>query len=225
MIVAIDGPAGSGKSSTARAVAEHLGFRHLESGALYRGLTFAALRAGIPTEHWDALSHDQLVKLAVRAEPDGRGFRILVGDQEVSHELRSSDVNRHVSHMSRIPAVRAWLLDGLRAAASGADLVADGRDMGTVVFPDADVKVFLTADIETRARRRLREDARSDDPDSLLHETARLAARDRSDSERPVAPLRIAPDATRIDTTNLDFDAQVERIVGLVLARRERPPA
>ncbi|MCI0436482.1 MAG: (d)CMP kinase [Gemmatimonadetes bacterium] len=221
MIVTIDGPAGSGKSSSARAVADELGFRYLESGAFYRGLTLAALRAGISPEHWDGLDANALDALAVHAVPGERGFRILAGAEDISSELRSPAVNARVSAMARVPAVRAWLLDSLRSAARGADLVAEGRDMGTVVFPDADVKIFLTANLETRARRRLGESGDADPAlDALAAEEARLAERDRVDRERSVAPLRAADDAIHVDTTGLSFEAQVARIVALVRAAR-----
>ncbi len=223
MIVTIDGPAGSGKSSTARAVAERLGYRHLESGAFYRALTVAALRSGIEPAHWDALDDQALAALRVRVTPAERGFRIFAGDEEVTDALREPAVNTEVSRMARVPAVRAWLLDSLRDAAKGVNLVAEGRDMGTVVFPDAEVKCYLTASLTTRARRRLAEAGQADpSADELAAEEARLAARDRVDSQRAVAPLRPAADAIHIDTTTLDFDEQVARIEALVRAAAAR---
>jgi cytidylate kinase len=224
VIVAIDGPAGSGKSSTARAVAQRLGFRHLDSGAFYRALTLAALRAGLPAESWNDLTAGDLDALAVRGVPADTGFRLEIGGRDVSDAIRSPEVNAHVSLMARVPAVREWLLGRLREAGRGVDLVADGRDMGTVVFPAAEVKVFLVADRLTRARRRLLErGATGDDPAAIRAEAERLAERDRIDSGRSVAPLRRAPDAIEIDTTELPFDAQVERICALVAARRGAP--
>lgn len=220
MIVTIDGPAASGKSSTARAVAERLGFRHLESGALYRGLTHAALRAGIPSDTWDDLSPERLDALGVHARPGPRAFRIFAREHDVTNELRGEEVNRAVSRMARVPAVREWLLDTLRAAARDTDLVADGRDMGTVVFPNADVKFFLTASLEARAHRRALEHTSQPDPHRIAAEREDLAERDRIDTERTVAPLRPAGDAIHIDTTTLTFDDQVARIVEIVNARR-----
>jgi CMP/dCMP kinase len=220
VIIAIDGPAGSGKSSTARAVARALGFHHLDSGAFYRALTHAALAAGIDPERWDALAPADLDRLDVGAEPAGDGYRMTVGGRDVARELRSADVNAHVSRMARVPAVRAWLLDQQRAAAARGDLVADGRDMGTIVFPDAELKVFLVAAPEERARRRLAEQGTTDPtPAQLQAEAERLLARDRSDSERAVAPLRRADDAIEIDTTALTFPEQVDRIVGFARDR------
>lgn len=220
MIIAIDGPAGSGKSTTARAVAHRLGFHHLDSGAFYRAVTLAGLEAGIPLEHWPGLSRVDLEALDVHARAHDRGYRLLAGDDDITDRLRSPRVNEHVSEMARIPAVRAWLLDRLRAVAGQGDLVADGRDIGTVVFPDADLKVFLTADLETRARRRLAEyGTRDPDPAEVDAEVHRLRERDRGDAERAVAPLRRAADAVVLDTTDLGFDEQVDAVVELTRAR------
>lgn len=213
MIIAIDGPAGSGKSSTARAVAEALGFRHLDSGAFYRALTWAALQSGIPVEDWAGLTPGQLDALNVTSEPGGTGFTMLVDGNPVSREIRSQEVTARVSDMARVPAVRDWLMGSLRAAASTADLVADGRDIGTVVFPDADLKVFLVADPAERARRRLLQMSTQPDGKTLQAEIARIEARDRADASRETAPLRQADDARVLDTTSLSFDQQVNRIV------------
>ncbi|HEX7119660.1 MAG TPA: (d)CMP kinase [Longimicrobiales bacterium] len=223
MIIAIDGPAGSGKSTTARAVARRLGFRHLDSGAFYRALTYAALRAGAPVERWDDLSRAELDAFDVHAEPADETFRLRVGGEDVTREIRSPEVNAHVSRMARVPAVREWLLGRLREAARGVDLVADGRDIGTVVFPEAELKIFLSADVAIRARRRLAENGVVDpDDETLAAEIARLHARDRMDTEREVAPLRMADDAVPVDTTSLTFDEQVERIVRLAEEREGR---
>jgi CMP/dCMP kinase len=221
VIIAIDGPAGSGKSSSARAVARRLGFRHLDSGAFYRALTLAALRAGIPPASWQSLGASDLADLRVEAVPAPEGYHFLAGDEVVDDRLRSSDVNAHVSLMAKAPGVRAWLLDRLRAAADGVDLVADGRDIGTIVFPDADLKIFLVAEPRTRALRRLREQGLADpSPAAIDAEVERLGERDRIDSERDIAPLRRADDAVEIDTSALDFAEQVERIVARARARR-----
>jgi cytidylate kinase len=218
VIIAIDGPAGSGKSTTAEAVARALGFRHLDSGAFYRALTHAALHADWPEEQWDHLRPEQLDALGVNARAVDDGLRLYAHDEDITHRLRTPEVNAHVSQMARVPSVRSWLLSRLRAVGQGTDLVADGRDMGTVVFPDAQLKVFLTADPETRARRRLAEQGRTEPgEEELAAETARLAGRDRVDSERTISPLRPAEDAVLLDTTGLSFEDQVRAIV--VLAR------
>lgn len=217
MIITIDGPAGSGKSSTARAVARALAIRHLDSGAFYRALTLAALDAGIPVERWNELTSEQLDALGVQATQGPAGYVFSVRGRDITQELRSERVNAAVSRMAAVPAVRHWLFEHLRAAARGTDLVADGRDMGTVVFPEADLKVFLTCDLESRARRKLRErGVENPDADALQAEMRSLAERDRLDSSRSHSPLRPAPDAVRLDTSNLTFDEQVARVVDLV---------
>lgn len=219
MIIAIDGPAGSGKSSTAKAVAERLGFRHLDSGAFYRAITYAALNAGIPVETWPNLDAAALNEFDIRAEPGPHGFEFYIGDRKVTAEIRSAEVNAHVSPMAAVPAVREWLMGQLRATAMSSDLVADGRDIGTVVFPDAAVKVFLIAQSETRAKRRLAENGNPTPTYiDIQNEVDRLGLRDRMDSQRATAPLKQASAAVVIDTTALSFEEQVEKIVALARA-------
>lgn len=223
MIIAIDGPAGSGKSSTAKAVARRLGFRHLDSGAFYRAITFAALERGVEPQRWDGLDASELNDLQVYAVPSESGFEFFVGDRNVTDEIRSPEVNAHVSQMAAVPAVRGWLLGQLREAGRAGRLVADGRDIGTVVFPQADLKVFLVAQSETRARRRLAEMGNSAPSRvEIQNEVDRLGKRDRMDSQRSTAPLKQAEDAVVVDTTTLTFDQQVEEIVGLARKRLSR---
>jgi cytidylate kinase len=220
IIIALDGPAGSGKSSTARAVAERLGYRHLDSGAFYRALTWAALRANIPADEWTGLTPEQLDALDVHGAPEGRSYTLTVSGWDVSEAIRTPEVNAHVSRMAAVPAVREWLMDALREAGARGGLVADGRDIGTVVFPDAELKAYLVADPEERARRRLREQGSGDPSEENVREEARrLLGRDEIDSGRAVAPLAEAADAVRIDTTALTFEAQVEAVVKLAKER------
>jgi 3-phosphoshikimate 1-carboxyvinyltransferase len=218
-IVTLDGPAGSGKSSTAREVARRLGFRHLDSGALYRALTHALLASGIPPSEWPALATESLSRFEIRLHPAaGQGFEVLLNGRVLEDAaLRSQEVTAHVSTVASLPAVRRWLLERQREAGSAGNLVADGRDMGTAVFPDADVKVFLVARLDERSRRRLRDHGvPAPTPDDLTREAERLQERDKRDSEREASPLRMPEDAWELDTTALDFDAQVEAIVARV---------
>jgi cytidylate kinase len=221
VIIAIDGPAGSGKSSTAKAVARALGFRHLDSGAFYRAVTYAALQTDVDPQRWDQLTPAELERFGIQAQPADNGFRLYRFGVDLTDSIRLPAVNAHVSQIARVVAVRQWLFSRLRAAAHDSDLVADGRDMGTVVFPDADLKIFLTADPAERARRRLIEQGiLGPTPAQVEAEKVRLTERDRIDSERSVSPLRPAEDAVRLDTTQLGFEEQVEAIVTLARARK-----
>lgn len=214
-VIAIDGPAGSGKSTTAKAVASRLGFAHLDSGALYRALTLAALDAGTP------LRGDAILALAgslpvrlVRA-PDG--FRPEVAGADASHAIRSDRVTARVSEVAALPPVRQWVNEQLRQAARAhhPGVVVDGRDIGTVVFPEAPLKVFLTASPEERAHRRLSQMGRARDRNSVGRASQELVRRDDQDSSREVAPLKPAADAVVLDTTSLAFEAQVARVMDL----------
>ncbi len=214
-VITVDGPAASGKSSTAREVARRLGIRHLDSGALYRALTYALLDEGVPQEEWVELEADDLESLQVQVEPTEEGIRIRHRDRPLDSELRTARVTARVSSLASVSAVRSWLLRRQREAARHGALVAEGRDMGSVVFPDADLKIFLVADLEERARRRLRERGEEEGPDAVRDEALRLARRDRDDETRSVAPLRKAEDAVEVDTTGLTLDEQVDRIVAM----------
>lgn len=221
-VVAIDGPSASGKSSTARAVAEALGFAHLDSGSLYRGVTLVALREagrrGLSGSRVLALDPETILRAAedrgLMLQSDGVGFSAYLEGEPAEEELRSSEVTAQVSAVAAIPVVREWVNTRLRAMVrAGQDVVVDGRDIGTVVFPDADLKIFLTASPEARAGRRISQRGMAVHPDHLDAETAALAARDRADSTRAVAPLRPAEDAIHLDTTSMDFAEQVRFIV------------
>jgi cytidylate kinase len=200
-------------------VARRLGFRHLDSGALYRSLTFALLHGGIPSDRWPTLTQDELQDLGVSVTPTDQGFRITLAGRTLSTELRTPEVTAHVSALARLPAVRGALLDLQREAGAAGRLVADGRDMGTVVYPDAEVKVFLVADLQERARRRLLEETGAPPtPGDVAAEARRIAERDRVDSQREISPLRRPDDAVDLDTTGLTFADQVEAVVALVRA-------
>ena len=215
----LDGPAGSGKSTTAKEVARRLGLRHLDSGALYRALTFALLDRGVPDAEWPGLGVEAFASLGVELRPSDGGFEVHAGGRLLVDELRSAEVTDRVPILARLPAARACLLDLQRSAGAHGRLVADGRDMGTVVFPDADLKVFLVADVEERARRRLKQDGDETPSAQLLQEQVEaISERDHIDSARDISPLRKPAGAVEIDTTKLSFEEQVSAIVAL--ARR-----
>jgi len=214
-VVAIDGPAGSGKSTTAAAVARALGVPHVESGTLYRAVTLAALDAAVPVEgpRLVALAH----ALPIRLDLTASGFRPEIAGTDVSDAIRSERVTAHVSAVSAIGEVRRWVNEEVRRAVARypAGAVLDGRDIGTVVFPDALLKIYLTATPEERARRRLRQEGRPSGLDDLGREIAELARRDAADSSRALAPLKPAPDAVLLDTSGMTVEAQVAHIVAL----------
>jgi cytidylate kinase len=212
-VIAIDGPAGSGKSTTAKAVAARLNLAHVDSGALYRAVTLTALDAGVPLEG-DLVVEVAKAKRVELQDVDGK-FHPIIAGVDVSKEIRSSRVNEHVSPVSALPAVRTWVTAALRDAVArhprGA--VADGRDIGTVVFPDAVVKIFLTAVVDERARRRALEQGLDETGAELEQVSSELQRRDTIDSNRAVSPLKPADDAIHIDTTDLAFEEQVAQVV------------
>ena len=215
-VIAIDGPAASGKSSTAQMVAEKLGFLHIDSGSLYRAATAAALRNHADASRWnedDVLRDAQSVEL----RPARTSFYPVLDGHSIEDEIRGADVTRHVSRVAQMPRVREWVNDKVRAAAVGRNVVVDGRDMGTVVFPDADLKIFLTADSRERAARRLRQRGTPTSEQMIVDETIRITERDARDARQTVP----AGDAVVIDTTSLTQQEQVERIVSLS-ERREK---
>ncbi|HEX4632217.1 MAG TPA: (d)CMP kinase [Gemmatimonadales bacterium] len=216
-VVAIDGPAASGKSSTAKAVAHALGWTHLDSGALYRALTLAALDH-LGGGAWLATRIVGLAEdLPVRLNLIGTEFRPSVAGVDVGDAIRTERVTARVSELAALPGVRKWVNARQREAAKEhpSGVVVDGRDIGTVVFPDAPVKVFLTATPEERVRRRITQRGEALDADRVARESQALASRDEADSQRAVAPLKPAPDALLLDSTRLSFDEQVQRVVAL----------
>lgn len=214
LVVAIDGPAASGKSSTAQWVARELGFRHVDSGALYRAATAAALRSEPDPDRWT----EGTLLVAVRPitlEPGETSFHPTLRGQSLEEALRGPAVTANVSRVARMTQVRAWVNGMVRKAAEGHAVVVDGRDMGTVVFPRARVKIFLVADPWERAKRRLLQRlGRLPSEEEIAEETDALVQRDAKDE----AQTQRAPDAVLIDTTFLTQEEQVERIVAL--ARR-----
>lgn len=213
-VIAIDGPAASGKSSTAQWVAQELGYRHVDSGALYRGVTAARLDLGGSPDEW---SDDSLLEAAARVSlvPREHSFRVLIDGDEAEERIRHEAVTQAVSAVATRPRVRDWVNARVREIADGMSVVVDGRDIGTAVFPDAQMKIFLVADPWERARRRLlqRLERRPLD-EEIAEETERLVQRDARDATQTVQ----ARDAVLVDTTYLTQREQVERIVALARA-------
>jgi len=214
--IAIDGPMGSGKSTVAREVARRLRFRYLDTGAMYRAVAAAALRAGVPVTDTAALARlAEEVRPEVTSAPDG-ATRVTVNGEDVTDDLRSVAVNRIVGQVARVPAVRAALGGLQRALGRAGGVVMEGRDIGSVILPDAGVKVYLTASPDARAQRRQAELAAGGEI-VPIDEVRRIEAEDdRTAMTREVAPLLVAPGATVIDSTALSVDEVVARILALV---------
>ena len=217
IIVTIDGPAGSGKTSTARKVAKIMKYRHLDSGALYRAATFALLQESVPVQEWEHLTVDDLGKLDLVVVPKGDRIIIFWKKTEISSALRTVEVTARVSHVAGLSQVRKWLLGTQRHLGTRGRLVADGRDMGETVFPDAEVKIFLTASLEVRARRRLLENSSDGFLAKILRdEMEKIRERDSADQGRRHSPLVQAKDAIEVNTTDLSFDKQVEVLLRII---------
>lgn len=223
IVVAIDGPAGSGKSTTARRAAQELGFLYLDTGAMYRALTAKAIALGIDPADEAAISHLARETNVEVQEQDGVSH-VLVDGEDLTDALRSPEISRRVSYVARVPEARRLLVAIQRAIAGQRDVVVEGRDIGTVVFPDAPVKIYLDASLDERARRRRLDLERSGE--KVAHEELRsdIARRDEIDSDRSDSPLRRAEGAVVIDTTRLTIDQQVAEVIELVRrARGDRP--
>jgi CMP/dCMP kinase len=211
-VVAIDGPVGSGKSTVARMVAERLGYVYLDTGAMYRAVGLLATEAGVGLDD-EAAVVPIATAAALRFDRDGRLF---AGDRDVSGLIRSLEMGAAASIVSALPGVRRLLVERQRTLGAGADIVMEGRDIGTNVFPGAEVKVFLTARPEVRAARRTEELSVKGEGASVDEVLEALLERDRRDSEREVAPLRKAADAVEVDTSELTLDEVVDAVVAVV---------
>ncbi len=217
-VLAIDGPAGSGKSTTARLCAERLGFCHLDTGAMYRAVTLKVLRTGTDVRDQRALAR-LLERTSVSVVWDRHGMKTLMDGRDVSDDIRSPEVSAFVSEVSAIPLVRHKMVAEQRRVARAHDVVCEGRDIGSVVFPEADLKIFLECDAGERARRRRLELAEKGTLVSSKAVLANLAKRDRIDSGRAVSPLRRMPDAVLVDTSFLTIEEQVAVVCELARKR------
>jgi len=215
LVVAIDGPSGSGKSSTSRGVATRLGLAYLDTGAMYRAITWALLQAGVDLSDAEAIA-GAAETIEVRSGTDPQDPTIHVGDIDVSGPIRGDDVTAAVSPVAAVPRVRELLVDlQRRAIADSPGIVVEGRDIGTVVAPDAEVKIYLVADPAARAARRAAEQG----TDDTAATEASLARRDQIDSSRTASPLTQADGATVVDSTFLTLDEVIDTIVGIVEGR------
>lgn len=220
-VVAIDGPAGTGKSSVSRGLARLLHARYLDTGAMYRIATLAVLRAGVDLDDQAAVRDvASTADMSVGHDPDDS--RSYLDSQDVSSEIRGDEVTKAVSAVSSVPAVRTRLVDLQRALADGpGNVVVEGRDIGTVVLPKADLKVFLTASAETRARRRNDQNVAAGLPDDYDGVLADVRRRDHIDSTRAVSPLRAADDAVIVDTSEMTESQVIDHLLNLVQQRSE----
>jgi len=217
-VIALDGPGGSGKGTVARAVARRLGWHLLDSGALYRVVAVAALEQGLSLDGESGLAAVAAsldARFDAFAGPEGR---VLLGGRDVSSAIRSESAGAAASRVAAWPAVRAALVGRQRGFRVAPGLVADGRDMGSVIFPDAGLKVFLTAAVDERARRRHNQLKQKGIDVSLAALSKDMAERDRRDAERTVAPLRACPDARTLDSTGIGVDEVVSRVLGWAAA-------
>ncbi len=220
--VAIDGPAGAGKSTVAKRLAERLGFLHVDTGALYRTVALAAHRAGAAWEDEAKIAQVAeaiVIERRIRMERSDGAMRVLLDEDDVSQAIRTPEMSAGASRVSAIAAVRRSLLDLQRQAGASGGVVLEGRDIGTVVFPDAEVKLFLTATPEERARRRFDELTSKGVTTTYEATLTDQLARDKADTERPVAPLRRAEDAVLIDSTGRDIEQVIEEMARVVEAR------
>ena len=212
MIIAIDGPSGAGKSTLAKRLARELGFIYLDTGAMYRALALKVLRQGV-----DLADDARLARLVESTEIDlqeGNGtLEVLLDGVNVAHEIRTPEVSQMASKVSALKVVRARMLTLQRGMGQRGNVVAEGRDIGTVVFPNAEVKIFLEASAEERARRRCAELRAAGRPADLRETLREMEERDKRDSERDLAPLRMADDALRIDSSNVTADAVAAKVL------------
>ncbi len=217
LLITIDGPAGAGKTTTSRLLADRLGFRYVDTGALYRAVAYEAQAAGLNADN-DIEIGELCKTLKLEFRPSKKGVRLISNNTDITDQIRSFQITMLASAVSAKPVVREYLLDVQRKMGKAKNVVFEGRDMGTVVFPDAEVKFFLNASIEIRAKRRF-EEIKSETSKTIKEVEQDIQQRDKNDSTRSLAPLKPAEDAIIIDSSNLSIEEVIDVILGYIRNR------